>query len=247
MFTPPRLLPVCEPRRRARAAQRGLSLVELMVGIAIGLFIVAAASLVASSQLNDNRRLMLELQVQQDLRATADIVTRELRRAGYWDVSQDAVSNVAINPTGLPQPNLNLPLVVNGTPGSVQYKYKRLIEGTGGEGPYGFRLDNDGVIRTRITFQSGWQELTDINTLVVDTFTVDQTNSTAVKLPCPKDCPGAAGDDCWPTVAVREFTVTITGHAPTDSAITRTVTTQVRLRNDEVNFLLGGGLTACPV
>jgi Tfp pilus assembly protein PilW len=218
-----------------------------MVGIAIGLFVVAAASLVASSQLNDNRRLMLELQVQQDLRATADIITRELRRTGYWDVSQDAVSNVAISATSQPQPNLNLPLVVTATPGSVEYKYKRLIDGTGGEGPYGYRLDNDGVIRTRITFQSGWQELTDINTLVVDSFTVDQTNSTAVKLPCPKDCPGAAGDDCWPTVAVREFTVTITAHAPTDAAIRRTVTTRVRLRNDEVKFLVDSGANACPV
>jgi len=70
------------PIRRHRSAQQGLSLVELMVGITIGLFVVAAASLVVSNQLFDNRRLLLETQLQQDLRATMDIITRQLRRAG---------------------------------------------------------------------------------------------------------------------------------------------------------------------
>ncbi len=53
-----------------------------MVGIAVGLFIVAGATMVVTTQLGDNRRLLLETQLQQDLRATADIITRELRRAG---------------------------------------------------------------------------------------------------------------------------------------------------------------------
>ena len=51
-----------------------------MVGVAVGLFVVAAASMLVATQLSDNRRLTLETQVQQDLRAAADIITRELRR-----------------------------------------------------------------------------------------------------------------------------------------------------------------------
>ena len=75
-------------RQHARQAvlgarsQRGLSLVELMVGIAVGLFVVAGAVMVVTTQLGDNRRLLLDAQLQQDLRATLDIVTREVRRAG---------------------------------------------------------------------------------------------------------------------------------------------------------------------
>ena len=76
---------------RARRRQRGLSIVELMVGMAIGLFVVAAASMLVVTQLSDNRRLTLETQVQQDLRATADIITRELRRAGHWGKARDGV------------------------------------------------------------------------------------------------------------------------------------------------------------
>ena len=63
---------------------RGMSLVELMVGIAVGLLIVAAATCVLVSQLHDHRRLMLETQLQQDLRTASDIIVRELRRSGYW-------------------------------------------------------------------------------------------------------------------------------------------------------------------
>ena len=59
-------------RPSARAAQRGLSIVEMMVGIAVGLIVVAAATLMVAGQLADNRRLLLETQVQQDLRASAD-------------------------------------------------------------------------------------------------------------------------------------------------------------------------------
>ena len=62
---------------------RGISLVELMVGIAVGMIVVAGASVMLVNQVNEHRRLMLETQVQQDLRASADLILRELRRAGY--------------------------------------------------------------------------------------------------------------------------------------------------------------------
>ena len=71
---------------------RGLSLIELMVGIAVGLFIVAAATVLVSGQLGENRRLMLDTQLQQDLRATADIITRELRRANANSPSENFIS-----------------------------------------------------------------------------------------------------------------------------------------------------------
>ncbi len=74
-----------QPQTRRRAAlARGLSIVELMVGITISLFILAGATLVLTTQLDSNRRLLLEAQVQQDLRTAADMISRDVRRAGYW-------------------------------------------------------------------------------------------------------------------------------------------------------------------
>ena len=75
--------------------QFGYSLVELMVGITIGLFIVAATSLMISTQLSGNRRMLLETQLNQDLRATADIITRELRRASFACVLPETAVAIA--------------------------------------------------------------------------------------------------------------------------------------------------------
>ena len=66
----------------AKRRQTGLSIVELLVGVAIGLVITAAATLLMSGQLIENRRLLTETQVQQDLRAATDIMAREMRRVG---------------------------------------------------------------------------------------------------------------------------------------------------------------------
>ena len=88
---------------RSRRRQRGLSLVELMTGTALGLFIASGAISLFAGQLGSARRLMLEARVQQDLRSAADLMTRELRRSGYWGAAESGVWHggavaVATNP-----------------------------------------------------------------------------------------------------------------------------------------------------
>ena len=68
--------------RMTSMRQRGLGLVELMVGITVGLIVAAGASMMAVNQINEHRRLMLETQIQQDLRSVADLLQQDLRRAG---------------------------------------------------------------------------------------------------------------------------------------------------------------------
>lgn len=213
-------------RRLPLRAQRGVSLVELMVGITVGLFVVAAAAMLVGSQLTENRRLLLETQLQQDLRSSADIVARELRRAGYWNQSQQGIWT----PTGAPVPN---PRAAVDMPAAneVRYTYNR---GPGQTGPYGFKLNTStGSIQTLLA-AAGWQDLTDRNTLRITGLTINPVNST-VPLPCPKACPAPAGaQDCWPQMVIRSFDVTIAGQAVHDAAVRRTLTTNVRLRNDLV-------------
>lgn len=210
-----------------RRSQSGLSIVELLVGVAVGLFVVAGAAMLVGSQLSDNRRLLLETQLQQDLRSSADIITRELRRAGYWSLSENGVWT----PSAEPQPN---PFAAVTMPAAteVNYTYRR---GPGQEGPYGFKLEN-GSIKTLLA-AGGWQDLTDSRTLRITALNIAPNNSAPIVLPCPKDCPGPGGpQDCWPRLVVRSFTVTLTGQAVHDAAIQRTLQTTVRLRNDQVRF-----------
>ena len=83
------------PRRNPSV--RGLSLVELLVGLALGLFVVAAATTLLAAQSREQRLLVTENRLMQDLRTASDIITRDVRRAGYWGAAA-AASGAASNP-----------------------------------------------------------------------------------------------------------------------------------------------------
>ncbi len=214
-------------RRGTRcASQRGLSLVELLVGVAVGLFIVAAAAMLVSNQLANNRRLLLETQVQQDLRATMDIITRELRRAGHSLVMDEwpwAPAGAASNP--------HQTVTVAG-PSEVGFKYDRA---PGEFGPYGFRYDpTNFTVESRLA-GSGWQDLTDPRMIKVTAFSITDQSPPPTQIPCPKLCAGGT-KTCWPTLRVRDYRIDITAQAVSDSAVERSLTTVVRLRNDAINY-----------
>lgn len=236
------MTPVRSALRPRKASQQGLSLVELMVGIAVGLFVVAAAAMLVSTQLNENRRLLLETQVQQDLRAASDIITRELRRASHWPDAAKVVWSAAavpqVNPYGTVTPD-------DAAASQVDFTYWRQAAE---DGPFGFKHEGN-VLKTRLGL-GGWQELTDGNTLRITAFSVTPRNGPEMKLPCPKLCPDNGAADltyCWPTLTVRELEVNITGQAVVDPAVQRSVRSVVRLRNDLIQFNIAGAPTqACP-
>lgn len=214
-------------RSRGLAGARGLSLVELMVGIAIGLFIVAAASLVLSAQLGDHRHLRIETQLLQDLRASADIITRELRRAGYWDRAELGLwdgesADVARNAFAPMSP-------ASGPASQVDFRYRRR---PGDEGPFGFKLDR-GVLKSRIG--PAWQELTDSRVIEVTAFTVRVDDPPSAVVPCPRLCADGS-QDCWPRLGPREVEVEIRGRAKAAPGVVRRLVTRARLRNDWLRF-----------
>ena len=240
---------------RRQASMRGLSLVELMVGIAVSLFIVAAAALLTSTQLTENRRLLLETQLQQDLRATADIVTRELRRSSFW---HEAPAGVPAPLGGNVVPNaFEAVSVTTGTSSEVIYRYWRInaVE------VFGFRLNNAGVIQSCQTNDSEaggpcttvpWQDLTDGRTMVVTDFQIDDertglsANNDLVTLPCSAPCSDGTAS-CWPKVGVREFTIQITARSRAFPEVQRTLNSSVRVRNDRVLFSSEAAAnSACP-
>ena len=230
--------------------QAGLSIVELLVGVAIGLFVVAAAAMLTSTQLVENRRLLLETQVQQDLRATADIVARDMRRAGSWWNAYQGVwypgsTGVVVSPM--------LGMTPSAIGSQTDYKY---IRSGGNQGPYGFKLQSGRIksyfASTAGTASGGWQDLTDASTMLVTSFSItprlinEPTPAGLLpqKMPCPKLCPGGT-TACWPTVLVREYQVDITATAVSDPSVRRSVRSMVSVRNDELQSNVPGG-DACP-
>lgn len=212
-----------------RRRQRGLSLVELMVGVAVGLFVVAGAATLAATQMAENRRLLLETQVQQDLRAAADIVTRELRRAGYDNFPESMVWSPDPS-ASQPGPNAKAGLALAQGSDVVTYRYDR--PSAPALTSFGYQLAGN-TIKQRIG--ASVQDLTDPRTLKVTAFNVVLQAVGSEQLACPKLCDDGS-QDCWPTLALTDAVVTITGEAVSDSTVSRTVTSRMRLRNDAVTF-----------
>ncbi|MDP3221903.1 MAG: hypothetical protein Q8R98_17305 [Rubrivivax sp.] len=225
------------PWRASRKLQSGLSIVELMVGVAIGLVIVAAASLLMTGQLVENRRLLTETQLQQDLRATSDILTRDIRRAGAL-AELNSLRMIWHPDAALSFPAASFSAVTITGASNIAFSYD-----PGGSPSTSFRYQLDaGTIRSLVGV-SGLQELTDNKVMVVDSLTFTKTNAgTPIRLPCAKLCSGATppDDSCWPTIEVREVDVEIKAHALRASEVQRSMRTRVRLRNDILNP------TACP-
>lgn len=220
-------------------AQRGLSLIELMIGLAIGLFITAIGGTLLASHVRENRSLLLEARLMQDLRTAADVITRDLRRAGHWGGATAGVwsagtTGVIPNPYAAVAPD-------NAASDAVSFRYSRDTtenNAVDSNEQFGFRLRN-GMIEMLLG-GSGWQALTDAGTLTVSAFSVTPSvERIDLQGSCSKPCP-AGSTTCPPQQEVRSLALLISGRSATDAGVTRSVRSQVRLRNDSFTG-------ACPV
>lgn len=246
-------------RRGARptlsARQGGLSIVELLVGLAVGLFLVAGAATLFVSNLGNSRLLLLEARVNQDLRAAADLVTRDLRRAAYW--GNALAGTVATGAASLTTPNPYRTITAGA--GIIEYNLSRdAVEDNvlaNGE-QFGFRrqvVNGVGVIQMKLGLDN-WQTVTDPQTMNVGAFTVTPTETSVdVRDACAVACCGdadvtagtcatrniASGAVC-PRIQLRQYLLVLTGNAIGDTRVTRTLQTRVRARNDEFSGVCPG-------
>ena len=222
----------------AGLVQRGLTMVELLIGMAVGLFIVAAATSLMTGNLRENRNLLIESRLIQDLRTAADVITRDLRRAGYWAAATAGVRieggaavlanpYVDVTPVGASADNTSFRFSRDATENNTVDSNEQ----------FAFRLRN-GAVELQLG-AGNWQALTDANTLTITEFSVTPTvEEVSLASFCGAPCP-AGSSTCPPRQQVRSLAVVIGGRATGDARITRTVRSLVRLRNDPI-------IGACP-
>lgn len=249
MLTPrPRVRRALHRPTPMRTQQAGLSLVELMVGIAVGMLVVAGAAMLTANQLSDNRRLLLEAQVQQDLRASADVITREVRRSGSRQTPEQFIWTPTTS--GLDAGTMDdVSPASGGTTDQVLFRYMR--SGVSG-GQLGYRL-NGSRVQARMTTPVSWVDLTDTKAMTVNSFTVDQRHAEVPtpaapepdRLPCPKLCPDGT-NACWPLLRVRTFEVAVTATSTSDAAVKRSLRTVTHPRNDQLLPVVAAP-NVCPV
>lgn len=206
-----------------RLHQAGVSLVELMVGLALGLFIAAAGLAAFAEQWREHRQATAAMRLMQELRSAGDVIARDLRRAGHW----------AAPAASMPNPYAALaPQAAASDAASFAYSRdtaeNQLIDGNE---QFGLRLRR-GVIELLLG-AGNWQALTDTGTLVVTEFVVQPLGDIVSLLEhCERPCP--PGASCEASAEVRRLAIRITARAADDPTLVRRFDTLLRLRNDTV-------------
>jgi prepilin peptidase dependent protein B len=218
---------------RRASAQRGMSLIEMMVGITLGLFLIGGAVTMFVTNLASSRVLLLEARINQDLRAAADLITRDLRRSGYWGnaISGTIVGSTATAATSNPYTSIACTNCSGTNTGQITYNYTKDAtedNSLGGNEQFGFRLDS-GALQMQ-TSSGTWQTMTDSNIVTITALTITES-STGISV--AGACTSTPTTNI-PTVYVRRYDISITGQAVSDSSITRTLQTSVRVRNDSI-------------
>ncbi len=93
--------------RRTSNSSRGFTFVEMMISAAIGLAMVAAAAQLYSKALTVNLVTSQRAQLQQDFRAAANLLQRDISMAGAGALGQQGLSTSAV---GLPASTGTLPV-----------------------------------------------------------------------------------------------------------------------------------------
>lgn len=113
-------------RRVNNSTQNGFSLVELMVGVAVGFFVVLAASAIYLNTFSSSAVSMHQVRLNQSMRAIMDVMVFDIHRAGAWGGASSGVSN---NPftrrvgDGRTDTNVIADLYVNADGSCILYSY----------------------------------------------------------------------------------------------------------------------------
>lgn len=218
------------------AAQRGFSLVEMMVALALGLIIIAGVLSFTVSSVASVGRNIGSTRLMQELRGAMSIMAREIKRAGYDRDAIEAISR-GVFPSGYAA------VSINGAGDCLLMSYDRVgIADTAnapGAGEWkGFRrtvVAGRGVIQVNATENppsctgnTGWIDLTSRNDVDVKSLQLVQTGIAPI--------PGGATPAGPITVDVREVQITIRGALVDDPATERGLDERVRVRTDVVTF-----------
>ncbi len=210
---------------KTRYTQGGFTLVELMIGLALGAFVVLGVLGATTGMLRGD--MLAQSRLDQELRSAAFVLERELARAGYTGAAAQALRAGA---DGWSNP---FALLDVSAPGCVRFAYdlneNGVLDTAEPDERQAFALA-DGVLLRRTggedfdcdTAHGAWEPLTDEATVTVQAFTVSVASALT-------PVPGTSR-----ALAERTVAYALTGAARTGQAASRTVQASLRLPNATV-------------
>lgn len=222
--------PLTAPRR----FWAGVSMVELLIGITIGSFIVGASLTTLLAHLREIRSLTSQNRLMQDLRTATDLMARDLRRVGYWGAAGMGVWQAAGTSSPASAPTNPYTAVATSST-SVTFRYSRDATENNvvdSNEQFSYRLRN-GVLELQLG-NAPWQAMTDATTMKVTRFSITPAEDRhSLAGSCATPCSGA-DLSCPPQLLVRSLVVTLGAQSTEDRAIEHSLHTRVHLPNDTV-------------
>ena len=210
----------------------GFTLVELMLTLLISTLMLAALIAFFINAVRHNRANLEQTRLDQQMQSTLDMMTNDIRRAGYW---ANATTDLDTGANTNPFMASGTDLTINGN--CILLTYDRNGDGVlapintaGDDERYAYRLLN-GVIQTRpwdAAFDcsapsSAWEDITDLAVVTVTGLSFTANNQT---IDLDGSGPGTEN------VTVRNVGISLTGQLTKNSAAQKTLTRSVRVRND---------------
>lgn len=219
--------------------QKGFGLVELMIAMAVGLFLMGGIVSIFGASAQAQSESMQTARLQQELRASLSIMRTDIRRAGYWG---DALTSLgANNPFTTATTDIN---VLNG--GScILYSYDFNKDGVVDDDTefFGFRLNNNAIeMRTRGTVTNDcsvnaeWTTVTDANIVTITALDFDTSNYDCSNITnlADTDCTIPVAGDVLQTI--RQLDISLTGTLSNSPTVARSYNDTIRVRNDRLSI-----------
>lgn len=201
-----------------RVRQQGLSLIELMITMSLGLLMMAALTAVFANTIGVNSRSLQLSQLQEESTAVLELMVSDLRRAGFR-----ANAHLLLVDPDSANVEFNDSLTVSNHPDEallscVLFRYDANQNGSfdGNNELFGYRLRAGQVQRRQDAADcasNGWQALTSADMVAVESLSFTLTERTSGAL------------------LEQIITVAMTTANPADDTLQRQLTTEVVVRN----------------
>ncbi|MDT8406826.1 MAG: prepilin-type N-terminal cleavage/methylation domain-containing protein [Methylococcales bacterium] len=240
--------------------QRGLTLLELMISMLVGLIVIGTTLVIYQSTITANSDITRATRLNHDLDSVMSLMINDIRRAGFW-FGATAQANTLNNPFATPANNINI-VNFSGTSDCILYSYD--ISNTDDDTDpdqfkfnfFGFRLNGD-RIQMRLSGENStdcsngsdaWESFT-LNTgheqinITELTFSFEETGQLAATSRCRnKTDPTSSTDniDCTTPstgdqlVQRRLVNIVLTGTFGDDATVTKTLRASTQVRNDRL-------------
>ncbi|BBL69501.1 PilW family protein [Methylogaea oryzae] len=224
----------------------GFTLVELLVGMVIGMTVLAAITQIMVSSNSTNLDTLRMVRFNQEMRSVMNLMTSDIRRAGFnaYAVSQVGQGTTMANPFGgLSVDDVAISTASPGplSGGCIRYGYDDSSNAAtnadgvlNGNEQYGFKL-NGGAVQRHTTAtacaDAGWQALTDTSNLTVTALTFTLQDN----LVCQGTAPNAFNG-----IHDQTVTITFTATSPLVTGLARTLTETVHVRNNRYQYFAAG-------